>query len=172
MQSTPAGFMYATPMRLLALLLPLFLVACGFQLRGANVLPPGKNAIYLVAAEDLREQVSVFLEGSDTRLVTERGAADVVLTLNNARFDRRVLSVDPNTGKEREFELSYSLDINARQSDGSTLVASQRVTLLRDYVFDHTALIGAGQEEYVLREEMIRDAVQQVLVRLRAATAS
>ena len=46
---------------------PVLLVACGFQLRGANVLPPGKNSIYLVAPEGLREQVSVFLEGSDTR---------------------------------------------------------------------------------------------------------
>lgn len=163
--------MYAIPMRYLALLLPLLLTACGFELRGANILPPGKNSIYLVSSGDLKEQVSIFLEGSDTRLVSDRGSADVVLTLANPRFNRRVLSVDPNTGKEREFELSYTLDMNAKEADGKSLVASQPVTLLRDYVFDRTALIGAGQEESVLREEMVRDAVQQVLSRLRAATA-
>jgi LPS-assembly lipoprotein len=158
-------------MRLLALLLPLLLTACGFQLRGANILPPGKNSIYLVASGNLREQVSIFLEGSDTRLVKDRGSADVVLTLANPRFNRRVLSVDPDTGKEREFELSYTLDMNAREAGGENLISPQSVTLLRDYVFDRTALIGAGQEESVLRREMMRDAVQQVLSRLRAATA-
>ena len=163
--------MYAIRMRFLALLLPVFLVACGFQLRSASVLPAGMDSIYLVAPIDLREQVSVFLEGSETQLVADRGSADIILTLVNPRFARRVLSVDPNTGKEREFELSYTVDMAARRADGDDIVTLQPVTLLRDYVFDRTALIGAGQEESVLRDEMQRDAVQQVLRRLRAASS-
>ena len=124
-----------------------------------------------MAPTAVREQVTIFLEGSDTRLVTDRSAADVILTVSNARYTRRVLTVDPDTGKEREFELAYTFNMAARRSNGNALVESQRVTLLRDYVFDRTTLIGSGREESSLREEMLRDAVQQMLYRLRVATA-
>ena len=157
-------------MRTPALLLVVTLLAgCGFALRGANVLPENLRDLYLVAPTELRSQVEVFLEGSRTRLVERRDAASVVLSMVKPRYDRRVLSVDPTTGKEREFELSYTVDVSATARDGSPLLTPQPVTLLRDYVFDRDALIGASREEGVLRDEMRRDAVRQVLLRLRAA---
>lgn len=156
-------------MRIAALLLVAGLLAgCGFQLRGADVLPPGQG-LYVEAPGDLRAEVEVFLDGSDTRLVGRREEAAVVLSMSNPRYDRRVLSVDPSTGKEREFELSYTLDVSASTREGTALLAPQPMTLLRDYVFDRDALIGASREEGVLRTEMMRDAVQRVLFQLRTA---
>ena len=167
----PSGdFRYATQMRLTVILLSLLLTACGFQLRGSAVLPEGMDRLFLVAPNAVRDQMSIFLQGSETQLVSDRSTADVILTVSDANYTRRVLTVDPDTGKEREFELAYSLNMSARRSDGTSLVDSQRVTLLRDYVFDRTTLIGSGREESSLREEMLRDAVQQVLYRLRIAT--
>lgn len=157
-------------MRLAVLVLAVLLTACGFELRGSKVLPEGLERLYLTAPVDLREQVSVYLEGTETRLVEDRGSADVLLTLSNTRFERRVLSVDPNTGKENEFQLAYSLDMSARRADGTRLVESQTITLLRDYVFDPATLLGSGREEATMRAEMKRDAVQQVLRRLQVAT--
>jgi len=49
------------------------------------------------------------------------------------------------------------------------VLGSQSVSLLRDYVFDPDAVIGKSREEGVLREEMRRDAAQQILRRIRAA---
>jgi len=146
------------------------LSACGFQLRGANVLPGDLQNLYVQAPVSLADEVRIFLDGTDTRVLNQRNGADVILTLSDDRYDRRVLSVDPNTGKEREFELSYSLNYQAKRSDGKTLLNSNRLTIRRDYVFDQDAIIGKSREAGVLRSEMRRDAIQQVLFRLQSAT--
>lgn len=158
-------------MRLTIVLLAGLLAGCGFELRGANVLPPDLRNLYVVANQDLQYEVAAFLETSDTNLVKSREQADVVLSILNPRYDRRVLSVDPNTGKEREFEIVYTVDVNAVDKQGRSLIAPQPVSLLRDFIFDTEAVIGASREEAVLQVEMRRDAVQQILYRLRAATA-
>ncbi|MFT5174614.1 MAG: LPS-assembly lipoprotein [Gammaproteobacteria bacterium] len=154
------------------MLFPLLFTACGFELRGAAVLPPGIDKLHVVSADlVLRNDVDVFLQGSGARLVKTRPEAQVVLTLSNPRYDRRVLSVDPNTGHEREFELSFTLDVVATGPQGQLMLQPQTLSVQRDYVFDQNELIGSGQEEAVLRTEMRRAVLQQVLFRLRAATS-
>ena len=158
-------------MRVLALLFPLLLTACGFQLRGAAVLPPGINKLHVVSGDQLlRNDLDVLLQGSDAQLVTTRAEAQIILTVSNARYDRRVLSVDPNTGREREFELSLALDVVATGPQGQVMLTPQTLSVQRDYVFDQSGLIGAGNEETVLQTEMRRAILQQVLYRLRAVT--
>jgi LPS-assembly lipoprotein len=158
-------------MRVLTLLLPLLLTACGFELRSAGVLPLGVDRLHLISDQVLRNDVDVFLQGSDAKLVNTRSEAQVILTLSNARYDRRVLSVDPNTGHEREFELSFRLDVVATGPQGQLMLKPQTLSVQRDYVFDQSELIGSGQEETVLRNEMRRAILQQVLHRLRAAAS-
>jgi LPS-assembly lipoprotein len=160
-------------MRVIALLLPIMLssvlTACGFELRSAAVLPPEFGKIYVQANSTLRNDVEVFLQGSNTELVSDRPQATFTLTLSNPRYQRRVLSVDPDTGREREFELSYSVDVVATDTSGRAILQPQTLSQQRDYVFDAAALIGSSQEEAVLRVEMRRELVRQVLYRLRAA---
>ncbi len=161
--------------RILALALALTLLAasgCGFKLRGALELPAGQDALYVSAPSDVYREIGNFLEGSQARVVGSPDAANIILNVTSATYDRRVLTVDPDPGKEREFELSLNLRFNALDGDGKSLVDAQSVTLLRDYVFDSDAVIGASREESVLRREMLRDAVQQVLLRLRSAIES
>ncbi len=145
------------------------LSACGFQLRGGNVLPADLSNLYVQAPADLADDVRVYLSGTDTQVLDRPKGADVILTLSNARYDRRVISVDPSTGKEREFELTYSLDYRASKTAGKTLLNTQRLTIRRDYVFDRDAIIGKSREAGVLRTEMRRDAVRQILLRLQSA---
>ena len=164
------GARYASAMRAIIVLLAGLLAGCGFELRGAAQLPPHLRDLFVVANQDLANDVAIFLETSDARLVSRRDEAQVVLTILNPRYQRRVLSVDPNTGKEREFEIVYTVDISAVDKQGRTLIAPQPLSLQRDFIFDSEAVIGTSREEVVLQVEMRRDAVQQILYRLRAAT--
>ena len=170
--ASPAQPLAARALAPAVVLLATLLAGCGFQLRGGEVLPPDLGALHVSAPRALLREAEVFLQGSETRLMPAPDGADVVLTMANERYDRRVLSVDPRTGKEREFELAYTVDVNAVTRDGRTLIAPQSVRLRRDFVFERDALLGASREEEVLREEMRRDAVQQILYRLRAAARS
>lgn len=163
-------------MRIIVLLLSIvlsgMLTACGFELRSAAVLPLEFGKLYVQADSVLRNDVEVFLQGSNTELVSDRPQATLTLTMSNPRYQRRVLSVDPDTGHEREFELSYSLDVVATGTNGQVYLEPQTLSQQRDYVFDAAALMGSSQEEAVLRIEMRRDLVRQLLYRLRAAATT
>lgn len=151
------------------LLASALLGGCGFELRGSQLLGEQPRQIFVSAPTVLRNEIAVYLEGSDSRILRSAEGADVILTVGQETYDRRVLTVDPNTGKEREFELSYSIPLSARDGTGAVILPQQTLTLLRDYVFDSDQLIGASREESVLRGEMRRDAAQQVLFKLRSA---
>ncbi len=162
---------YAYPMRIVVIIvLAGLLSACGFQLRGANVLPEDLKNLYVQAPERLADDVRVFLDGTDTQVLRQPKGADVILTLSNPRYDRRVISVDPSTGKEREFELTYSLTYRAERTAGKTILNTGQLIIRRDYFFDRDAIIGKSREAGVLRTEMRRDAIRQVLFRLQSAS--
>ena len=142
---------------------------CGYQLRGAVSLPPGLDAVHVDGPPGIGAALVQALEGGGSRIASTRDPMGALLQLNDERFDRRVLSVDPDTGKEREFELAYRVTFRLIGGDGEELVSTQTVSLLRDYKFDSDALLGASHEQDTLRAEMRRDAAGQVVRRIEAA---
>ena len=142
---------------------------CGYQLRGAVSLPPGLDAVHVDGPPGIGAALVQALEGGGARISSTRDPMGVLLQLSDERFDRRVLSVDPDTGKEREFELAYRVTFRLLGGDGEELVSAQTVSLLRDYKFDSDALLGASHEQDTLRAEMRRDAAGQVVRRIEAA---
>ncbi len=152
-----------------SLLLAAHLTGCGFELRGRASLPDDIRSVHVNAPAALRDELQIFLEGGGAELAESGTSADVTINVSSETYDRRVLTVDPNTGKEREFELAYSVAFDVKRANGTPVLASQSVRLIRDYVFDPDAVIGKSREEGVLREEMRRDAAQQILRRIRAA---
>ena len=105
--------------------------------------------------------------------VTDREkAADARFVVNGETFDRRVLSVDPDTGKVREYALAYTATVQLKRADGSVLVKPQTVRQSRNFVFNETAVIGAENEQAALHREMRLSAVQQVLRRMEVATCA
>ena len=142
---------------------------CGFQLRGDAALPAEIRTVHVNAPAALRDEIQIFLEGGGVALTNSRAGADASINVTREVFDRRVLSVDPNTGKEREFELAYTVDFSVVRGNGAPVLSGQSINLLRDYVFDPAAVIGKSREEHVLQEEMRRDAAQQLLRRLQSS---
>jgi LPS-assembly lipoprotein len=151
------------------LALTLLLSGCGFHLRGQDALPDDIRQVYVRAPGALADQIEVHLSSNAVGRARVRSDADVVLTVHSERFDRRVLSVDPDTGKEQESELLYVTVFSATRDDGTVLLERGRLSLLRDYVLDPNAVIGKSHEEGVLRDELRRDAARQILRRLGSA---
>ena len=154
------------------LVLALAIVAaggCGYQLRGAVSLPPALDGIHVTGPAGIGDALTQMLESGGAGVRPERESAKAVLWLGRERLTRRVLSVDPDTGKEREIELAYSVAFRVAGGDGEELMPEQTVSLLRDYVADADAVLGKSREEDVLREEMRRDAAGQIMRRVVAA---
>lgn len=147
----------------------LALAGCGFHLRGAVDFPEAIRTVQVMAPSELRNDILTLLESGGIGVSASAADADARITVTSERFSRRVLSVDPTTGKEREFELAYTLAFRVTGPGGRTVIEDGSVNLLRDYVFDPEAVIGTGREEELLRDEMRRDAARQLMRRVEAA---
>ena len=150
-------------------LVALAATGCGYQLRGAVALPPGLDAIHVAGPSEIGGALIEVLDGSGVQVQSTGDTAQAVVRLTDERFSRRVLSVDPDSGKAREFELVYQVTFRVTNSSGEVVVPGEALSLLRSYVFDPTALLGKNREERTLHAEMRRDAARQVVRRIAAA---
>ena len=91
--------------------------------------------------------------------------ATAQLRIAHEDFGRRVLTV-AITGKAREYELYYTVDFAVTDAAGKELLASQQLTLTRDFTFDDTQLLGKTKEEELLHTEMRHEMVQRILLRV------
>lgn len=94
-------------------------------------------------------------------------SATATLTIHSERYSRRVLSVD-SVGRASEYELSLHVAYSLNSADGEPPAGRDEVTLLRDYRFDPDNVLASGGQEEMLRNEMRRYAVRQILRRLQS----
>lgn len=148
----------------------LVLNGCGFHLRGSVLLPADVDTVYLqVANAELAEEIELLLEAGEASIVPTGEDADLTLVVTSERLERRLLAVDPKTGKAREFELTYATSYQVLGKEKQTLMPTQSLFLSRDLVFDPEAVIGSNREEEVIYLEMRRDAARQIMARMQAA---
>ena len=149
--------------------LSLAVAGCGYQLRGAVSFPPGLDAVHVAGPPEIGVALVEVLDSGGVRVRSNGDSARAVVRLTDERLSRRLVSVDPDTGKEGEFELSYRVTFRVTGPDGEELVPGQTVSLLRDYTFDSAGLLGKNRERRTLHAEMRRDAAGQIARRIQAA---
>lgn len=145
---------------------------CGYQLRGTAASGAVARDVYVKGPSWLVEEVKILVESAGGSLRKSSSEADGTVRYIDGKFDRRVISVDSRTGKEREIEISYSLYFELTDKAGELLLSDTRVHLLRDYTIDADAILGKVSEEEVLRDEMRRDAASQLMRRVESVLGS
>lgn len=156
------------------LLLLATLSGCGFHLRGSFDVEQLPASMRQMSIDGVRwnDALAVDLRGAlkaaGVKVPRDGASATSVLNIISTNRKRRVLSVSATTGKVREFELYYSVVFDVSDANGKILIEKQTVNLVRDYIFDPTSVHGEALEEKLVFSEMSRDAVQQILRRIRA----
>lgn len=150
------------------------LSACGFQLRGAMdiELPPVMERTQVRGTgrySELGNAVEVGLEQVGVGLAASPELATAFLDLDE-RFGRRVASIGSD-GRVNEYELHYRLRFALRDAEEQTVVPEQDIDLYRSYAFDPGQVLAKSNEEALLRDEMMRAAVAQMLRRLEKGAA-
>jgi LPS-assembly lipoprotein len=154
---------------LLAAIIALGLLAgCGFQLRGAYVLP--YDSIYLSMPDysELGAGLKRAIRASGgTRLAdrAEDAQASFVPTVD-AR-ERVILSLS-GTGRVRELRLRYRYGYRIVDVKGRDLIPAGEIELSRDLTYDDSNVLAKEQEELLLWRDMQNDMVQQLMRRLVA----
>ena len=145
------------------------LAGCGFHLRGSIELPAQWENIYLASASPNSELSSAVRDGfqSNGISVDDRSTANYVLYLGNEQFERRNLTIGNNSARAAEFELEMSTSLRVTASGSLELMEETRLTTSRVMTHDPDNVTGKEEESRLLRREMRRELVQQVLRQIR-----
>lgn len=154
-----------------ALLMALSLVtACGFQLRGAVVIPPNLSPVFVenpgnsLVAGILRER---FQLSAVPQAASVKDARVLVRILSESRRSR-VGALDRN-GQIIATELFLDLRFDARDATGKVLVEPRALEISRTFENADVEVLGKQLEAEILYAEMAQDAATQILAMLRAA---
>lgn len=162
------------PMRCLTVFLLVLAVVLingcgGWYLRGQGPKPAGIASVFIDASNAPEIATAVRQEFANRGLAVTglRSAADVVVTIEGERYSRRVLSVDPDTGKVREIELGLEAYFSVRAGDGRLLITREPLDWQLDYVFDEGSLLGTVEQDIVIKRDLATTAATTLVLRLQ-----
>ncbi len=157
-------------LKLLIIVIALSLVSsCGYRLAGKADLDPvfeSTHVSYQGRGHAMAKLLEKQFEANKYQLVSAEQASALIEVLYETT-DREILSVDED-GKVREYELILRVGIDVKDSEGKKLVHNQEVRLTRDFLFDINDVLGKGNEQREIYQEMRADAARLVLYRLQA----
>lgn len=145
----------------------LLTTSCGFHLRGAGGFQIERLYIDAISANNTAAEIKRIVEEEGLTIAEKPEQAQIVVHLSNETIDRRVLSISAISGKLEEVELNLSVELEITQPNGEKIQALQKVSLIRDYSFDETAVLAVAAEEEILIAEMFREIVAQIIRRLQ-----
>ncbi|MEA3275297.1 MAG: LPS assembly lipoprotein LptE [Pseudomonadota bacterium] len=155
---------------LVAATLVVALSACGFHLRGVVDIPPELNPMYIEApgGSPVRAAIVQRLSGSQVQLAAKPQDARVIIRIANESRSSRVAAVDRD-GKVLASELHYRVAFEALAADGEQRVPQQALDLVRTYENPDVEVLGKQLEADLIYEDLIQEAADRILGRLRAA---
>lgn len=149
----------------------LLLSACGFHLREQIALPASLQRIHLDIADPftpLRADLAAALKRAGAELVATAADGVAVVRIPVNAIATEPLSVS-GAARVQEYLVRYRVEVEIVDAEGKTLLARTPIELTRDYSFDETQALGAAAEDELLRKELQREMVQQILRRIEAA---
>ena len=163
------------PARLvLALVLCLLLVACGFTLRGTTQLSPAMDQTHINHADGgslLALDIAEALQRAGSEILLDPRPGATILEIQQEDMSRRVVAVSPE-GRAQEYQVQLQLRYRVTR-DGEELLAPQSLALTREFsagVGDR--VLGRESEADQLEQEMRNDAVRLIMRRLERVPTS
>ncbi len=146
------------------IVLVLLMAGCGYQLQSYERLPPEMQLTFIQASDHYSifyRQLRKALDDAGITLTNNPARATAVLVISGDDTGQRLVTVSAQN-QPLEFEVYYNVSYRVRSGD-SDLLPLQTISVLRDYTYDRTILLGKRNEEEILREALVRDLVRQVL---------
>jgi LPS-assembly lipoprotein len=142
----------------------LLLAGCGFRLRGLDDSPRLAPLALSGTDSELMRLAAERLEAGGTRVDDD---ADRVLNLGEERFrERRLGGLDSGP---REVDLSLDIPFSVqRREDGAYLLDQQRLEASTRLTLNDDELLGQEDLREEARDDLRREAVRQLLDRLRS----
>lgn len=162
-------------MRILNCIVILLTVAgCGFHLRGTQGGDVALERLHVSAINaygPFVQELERALLRSDVEVTGNRAEAPWSLRVLGERVNRRAVATTSQI-RVSEYEVRMEVDFELTGPEDETLIAPTKLVAERIYSFDSSSLVGSSEEEELLKEEMRRDLVQQMIRRVDATVRS
>jgi LPS-assembly lipoprotein len=166
----PQGSNKMIKRNLLVMGLAVMLSACGFQLRGTGTSELTIKELDVSARNAYGETVTQLRQALKSSGVNVHTGAPYRLVLTNEAETQRAATYS-GSGSTAEYELSTVLSYSINGLNDTNLL-NDKLEVRKIYVYDGNNITGGDQEASQTREEMRRDLVQSMLVRLQLLTPS
>ncbi len=136
-------------------------------MQGAFTVPDAMQLTYIEAEDKHSLFYRAFrrdLQAAGVNVVDSLGEATAVFTIYFDKTSQRVLSVSARN-VPTEFEVFYTISYDLMGGD-ETLIDVQDMTVVRDYTYDATLVLGKSKEEEVIRNALVEDLVRVVLKKI------
>lgn len=154
--------------RLLLLAMTTVVSACGFHLRGSEFTAAqiSVDSVYVQgrgAAGPVAAGITNGLKDAGIKVTDSPKDAQYSITVQGGGFASSVLSVSPTTGKAEEYQLTFHASALIKKNGRRKPLNSQTIEVSRDYTSDDRAVLGTFNEVEELRNDLVRDAADQIL---------
>jgi LPS-assembly lipoprotein len=150
---------------LLVVGLAVLLSACGFQLRGTGTTELAIKELDVSARDAYGDTVKMLRETLENSGVKIYAGAPYKLVLTREQQSQRSLSY-AGAGRSAEYELNNVLDYEIRGQNDLVLL-DDKLQVQKVYLHDGNNITGSDQESSEVRDEMRRDLVQRMMLRLQ-----
>ncbi|MCW8827404.1 MAG: LPS assembly lipoprotein LptE [Gammaproteobacteria bacterium] len=156
---------------ILVLTLIIGVSGCGFKLRGsAEPLPEPIRQLSVVGIDSGSSFYKVLAQGLKDAGATLVAAGEVVeqakVTIHKVEPLREELS---DSGGQTLYRTSYIVSFSLNRGDEERLIDSRQIRASREFSFDSNNPYGLEQQDQLLRSELQRDLIQQLIRQIRAA---
>lgn len=143
------------------------LSACGFQLRGSDVMPESVHSVYIAAPIDSRFVKSLHraMAVRGVTVVGDVSQSNAQIQILRDESGQRILSVAVSEGPE-EYEV-YQIIAFSFSVEDQSVIDSHSFTLTRDYTYDRDNILGKRQEYESLRLALADEMAEAVIRKIR-----
>lgn len=146
------------------------LSACGgWHLRGSTDESRVDLSIYIqAAASTIGVAIRRELKNRGARVAQTRTDADAVISVSGQHYERRILSIDPDSGKVREIELALTAEFSVRGKKGALLIPRETIEWQLDYVFDEGSVLGTNAQDAIGQRDLAELAATAMVLRIQS----
>ncbi len=152
-------------------LLLLLLTSCGFHLRGMCNMPRWLNNTSIIvqnANRDLGPLLSDQLKTWNIQVCPDAATASYWLIIEEDHFQQQISSISSST-TPRQYQLIYTVKFKLQQAKGKDIIPDSQVVVSRQITINSDRILGSSNEEEHTKNDLRRDAVNQIIERLSRA---
>jgi len=145
---------------------------CGWQLRGSGDIADNIGSLHITArnpSDKLVTELRRALLANDIQISAHASEARLSLVILDQRSQRDTASLTASA-RVAEYRLAEEVDYLILSSDGQQLVAPETASSERVFEFNEEDVLARDNEVRLLKQEMRRELIRQMLNRLRFAS--